>query len=280
MSIHEIFHFLCFLSGIFYRNTVYKIRQTWKFKYKIFRKNKCEVQWLSLWGVACRASPWGAARRASPWGAAHRASPWGATPEPHLGEPPQSLTLGSCLQSQCWSFGCCTEEPCWALLGSLVVFQSLSCVWLSATLWTAACQTSLSFTISWSLLKLMSIRSVMPSNHLVLCHPLLPLIFPSIRFFSNESALRIRWPQYWSFSFSISPSNDYSGLISFRVDWFDLLAVPGTHKSLLQHHSSKASVLQHSAFFLVQFSPSVHDYWENHSFDYTDLGWQSNVSAF
>ena len=114
------------------------------------------------------------------------------------------------------------------------------------TPWTAACQVSLSFTISWSLLKLISIQSVMPSNHLVLCHPLLlpPLIFPSIRVFSNESALHIRWPKYWSFSFSISSSNEYSGLISFRIDWFDLLAVQGTLKSLFQQHSLKASVLR------------------------------------
>ena len=113
-------------------------------------------------------------------------------------------------------------------------------------------------TISLSLLKLMSIESVMPSNHLILCHPLLllPSILPSIRTFSNESALPIRWPKYWSFSFSISPSNEYSGSISFRIDWFDLLAVQGTLKSLLQYHSSKASVLLHSAFFIVQLSHS------------------------
>ena len=114
-----------------------------------------------------------------------------------------------------------------------------------------------SFTISQSLLKLISTEStIMPSNHLTLCHPLLllPSIFPSIRGFSNESALRIRWPKYWSFSFSISPSNEHSGLISFRMDWLDLLAVQGTLKSLLQHHSSKASILPHSAFFTVQLS--------------------------
>ena len=124
----------------------------------------------------------------------------------------------------------------------------------SVTPWAAAHQASLSFSISQSLLKFMSIELVMPSNHLVLCHPLLllPLIFPSIRVFSNESALCIRWPKYWSCSFSISPSNEYSGLISFRMDWLDLLAVQGTLKSLLQHHSSKASVLQCSAFFMVQ----------------------------
>ena len=117
-------------------------------------------------------------------------------------------------------------------------------------------QASLSITNSRSLLKLMSIESVMPSNHLILCHPLLllPSIFPSIRVFSNESVLHIRWPKYWSFSFSISPSNEYSGLISFRMDWLDLLAVQGTLKSLLQHHSSKTSILWCSAFFIVQLS--------------------------
>ena len=123
----------------------------------------------------------------------------------------------------------------------------------SATPWTAAHQAFLSFTSSRSLLKLMSIESVMPSNHLILCHPLLlpPSMFPSIRVFSSESVLRIRWPRYWSFSFSISPSNEHSGLISFMMDWLDLPAVQGTLKSLLQHHSLKASVLQCSGFFLV-----------------------------
>ena len=137
----------------------------------------------------------------------------------------------------------------------------LSHVLLFATPWTVAHQPSLSFTISQSLLKLMSIESVMPSNHLILCHPLLllPSIFPSIRVFSNESALHIRWPKYWSSS--ISPSNEYSGLISFRIDWFDLPAVQGTLKSLLQHHSSKASILWHSAFFHCPALTSVHDYW-------------------
>ena len=126
----------------------------------------------------------------------------------------------------------------------------------SATLWTTACQASLSITNSQSLFKLMSIESVMPSNHLILCHPLLllPSIFPSIRVFSNESVLPIRWPKYCSFSFSISPSNEYSGLISFRMDWLDLLAAQGTLKSLLQHHSSKASILWCSAFVIVQLS--------------------------
>ena len=126
----------------------------------------------------------------------------------------------------------------------------------SATPWTAACQASLSFTTSQSLRKLMSIESVMPSKHLILCHPLLLLrsIFPSIRVFFSESALHIRWPKYWCFSFSISPSKEYSGLISFRIDWFDLIAVQETFKSLLQHHNSKALILQYSAFFMVQLS--------------------------
>ena len=124
------------------------------------------------------------------------------------------------------------------------------------TPWTAACQASLSITNSQSLLKLMSVMSVMPSNHLILCHPLLllPSIFPSIRIFSNEPALRIRWPKNWSFSFSISPSNEHSGLISLRMDWLDLLVVQGTLESLIQHHSSKESVLRCSAFFIVQLS--------------------------
>ena len=133
--------------------------------------------------------------------------------------------------------------------------QLLSHVRLFATPWTAACQASLSITSFQSLLKLMSIESVMPPNHLILCHPLLsPSIFPSIRVFSNESALCIRWPKYWSFSFSIISANVYSRLISFRIDSFDLLAVQGTLKSLLQHHSSKASIILRSAFFIVQLS--------------------------
>ena len=134
--------------------------------------------------------------------------------------------------------------------------QSLSHVRLCVTLWTAALQASLSTTNSSSLLKLMSIKSVMPSNHLILCHPLLllPSIFLSIRVFSNESSLCMRQPKYWSFSFSISPSNEPPGLISFRMNWLDLLAVQGILKSLLQHHSSKASILWHSAFFTVQVS--------------------------
>ena len=134
--------------------------------------------------------------------------------------------------------------------------HSLSHVRLFTIPWTTACQASLSITNSQSLLRLISSESVMPSNHLILCHalPFLPSIFPSVRVFSNESALRIRWPMYWSFSFNISPSNEHSGLISFRMDWLDLRAVQGTLKSLLQHHSSKASILQCSAFFIVQLS--------------------------
>ena len=142
------------------------------------------------------------------------------------------------------------------LLGFQFSLVTQTCLTLCNPLWTAAHQASLSITNSQSLLKLMSSESVMPSNHLILCHPLLlpPSIFPSIRVFSNESLLCIRWPKYWSFSFSINPSNEYSGLISFRIDWFDLLAVQGTLKSLLQHHSSKVSILWCSAFFIVHFS--------------------------
>ena len=128
----------------------------------------------------------------------------------------------------------------------------------------------------------MSIELVMPSNHLILCHPLLllPPIPPSIRVFSNESTLHMRWPKYWSFSFSISPSNEHPGLISFRMDWLHLLAVQGTLKSLLQHHGSKASIFRHSAFFTVQLSHPYMTIGKNHSLDQTDLCWQSNVSAF
>ena len=148
--------------------------------------------------------------------------------------------------------------------------------------WTAARQASLSISNSRSLLRLMSIESVMPSIHLIVCCPLLlpPSIFPSIRVFSNESVLRIRWPKYWSFNFNISPSNEYLGLISFRMDWLDLLAVQGNLKSLFQHHSSKAS---NSLVLIFLYSPtltSIHDYWKNHNLDYMDLCWQSNVSAF
>ena len=151
----------------------------------------------------------------------------------------------------------------------------------SVTPWTAAHQASLSITISCSLLKLMSIRLVIPSNHLFLCHPLLllPSIFPSIRVFTNESTL-IRWPKFWSVSFSISPFSEYSGLISFGIDWFDHLAVQGTLKSLLQHHSSKASILWSSAFFMVQLSHPYMTTGKNHSFDYMDFCQESDFSAF
>ena len=144
----------------------------------------------------------------------------------------------------------------WTTTTLISAVQSLSCVQLFAIPWTAAYQASLSITNSWSLLKLMSIESVMPSNQLILCHPLLLLssVFPSIKVFSNGSVLCIRWPKYWSFSFGISPSNQYWGLISFRMDWSDLPAVQGTLRSLLQYHSSKASILRHSAFFIVQLS--------------------------
>ena len=146
--------------------------------------------------------------------------------------------------------------------------QLLSHVKLFANLWTTARQASLSITNSQSLLILMSMRSVMPSNHLILCRPLLlPSVFPSIRVFPNELVLHIRRPKYWSFSFSISPSNDYLGLISFRMDWLDLLAVQGTLKSLLQHHTSKASILWYSAFFIVQLSHPYMTTRKNHSFD-------------
>ena len=160
--------------------------------------------------------------------------------------------------------------------------QSLSHVQLFVTPWIAASQASLSITSSQSLRKLMSIELVMPSNHHILCHPLLflPSIFPSIRVFSNESVLHIGWPKYRSFNFSISPSNEYSGQISFRIDLFDLLAVQGTLKSLLQHHSSKASILW--AMKMAQrcvYLTSIHDYWKNHGFDYIHLCQQSNISS-
>ena len=136
------------------------------------------------------------------------------------------------------------------------------------TPWTAARQTFLSITNSWSLLKLMSIESVMPSNHFIFCRPLLlPSIFSSIRVFSNVSVVHFMWPKYWSFSFSISPSNEYSGLISLRMDWLDLLAVQETFKSLLQHHSLKISILWCSTFFCSPNLTSIHDYWKNHRFD-------------
>ena len=162
-----------------------------------------------------------------------------------------------------------------------VVAQSLSHVQLFATPWTAARQAFLSITISQSLLKLMPIELVMPSNHLILCCPLFLLsTFPSIRVFSSETALHIRWPKYWSFRFSISPSNEHSGFISFRMNWLDLLAVQGTLKSLLQHHSSNASILLMLSLLCGPALTSVHDHWKNHSFHYIDLCWQNDISAF
>ena len=163
----------------------------------------------------------------------------------------QSVT--SCLFTGCQplSASYCTGLPYFSRL-----LSSFSCFQLFVTPWTAARQASLSFTISWNLLKLMSIELVMPSNHLILCHPLilLPSIFSSISVFLKKSTFRIRWTKYWSFSFSISPPNEYSGLISCRIDWFELLAVQGILKSLLQHHSSKESIIQCSDFFIVQLS--------------------------
>ena len=160
--------------------------------------------------------------------------------------------------------------------------QLLSCVQLFATPQTAACQSSLSITNFQSLLKFMSSESVMPSNHLIFYHPLLlpPSILPSIRGFYEESVLRIRWPKYWSFSFTISPSNEQSRLISFRMDWFDLLTVQGTLKSLLQHHSSKASILSALSLLHSPTLTSIHDHRKNHSFDQADICRQNNVSAF
>ena len=160
---------------------------------------------------------------------------------------------------------CCTD------------FRQFSCSVVSDSLWPHGLQhaTPPSITNSWNLLKLMSTELVMPSNHLILCRPLLllPSILPRIRVFLNESALHIRWPKYWSFSFNISPSSEYSGLISIRIHWFDLFAVQGTLKSLLQHHSSQFKSINSSALSFL-YSPtltSIHDHWKNHSFDYTDL---------
>ena len=151
--------------------------------------------------------------------------------------------------------------------GQLISVQLLSRIWLFVTPWTAALHAYLSITNSWSLLRLMSTKSGMPSNHIILCCPLLlPSIFPSIRVFSNESVLCIRWPKYWSFNFSISPSNEYSGLISLRMDWLDLLAVQGTLKSLLQHNSWSINSSVLSFLYSPTLTP-IHDYWKNHSFD-------------
>ena len=160
--------------------------------------------------------------------------------------------------------------------------QLLSRVWLFATPWTTARQASVSITNSQSFLRLMSTETVMPSNHLILCRPLLlpPSIFASIRVFSNESVLHIRWPKYWSFSFSISPSNEYSGLISFRMDWLDLLVVQGTLKSLLQHHSSKASILWCSALFIVLLSYPYMTIANTIALTRRTFVGQNNISAF
>ena len=162
-----------------------------------------------------------------------------------------------------------TDLACYSFWTKISSVQLLSRVRLFATPWIVACQASLSITNSQSLHKLMSIESVMPSNYLIHCCPLLllPSIFPSIRVFSNESSLHIRWPKYWSFSFNISPSNEHPGVISFRMDWLDLLAVQGTLKSLLQHHSSKTSILWHPTFFMGPTLTSIHDHWKNHSLD-------------
>ena len=173
-------------------------------------------------------------------------------------------------------------NPTYEIFCFLSVQFNCSVVFDSETPWTAAHQVSLSITNSQSLLKLMSIKSVMPSNHLILCHPLLlvPSVFPSITVFSNELVLSIRWPKYWRFSFSISPSNEYSGLISFRVYWLYLLAVQGTLKSFLQRHRSKLSVLWHSAFFIVQLSHPYMTTGKTIALTRQTFFWQSDVSAF
>ena len=163
------------------------------------------------------------------------------------------LYIGPMAQNTMYSF--LKQALNWLSFKPGIIFvHLLSCIWFFATSWTAACQAFLSFTNSWSLLKLLSIESMIPSNHLILCHPLLllPSVFPSIKVFSSELALHVMWQKDWSFSFSISPSNEDSGLISFRIEWFDLLTFQVTLKSLFQHHSSKASFLQDSAFFMVQ----------------------------
>ena len=175
-----------------------------------------------------------------------------------------------------------TESCTQIFLATLLISQfSRSVMSNSATPWTAAPQAPQSINNAWSLLKLMSIKSAMPSNHLILyCPLLLPSVFPIIRIFSSESVLHIRWPKYWSSSFNISPSNEYSGLICFRTDWLDLLSVPVTLKSLLQHHSSKASMLWHSAFFIVQLSHLYMTIGKTIALTRQTLCWQSNVAAF
>jgi len=162
-----------------------------------------------------------------------------------------------------------TESKVKVIITQFSSVQSLSCVRLFVTPWTTAQEASLSIPNSWNLPKLMSVESVMPSNHLILSHPLLllPSIFPSIKVFSNESALRMRWPKYWSFSFNISPSNEHPGLISFRMDWLDLLAVQGTLKSLLQHPQFKSSNSSVLSFLHSPTLTSIHDHWKNPSLD-------------
>ena len=171
--------------------------------------------------------------------------------------------------SACFQFWLVGKKNTFILRNSV---QLLSCVQFFVTSWTEACQASLSITNSWNLLKLMSIKSVMPTNHLILCHPLLllPSIFPSIRVFSKESVLHIRWSNFWNFSFSISPSNKYSGLIFFRIDRLDLLAIQGTLKSLLRYYSSKASILWCSAFFIIQLS---------HPYIYLEMDFKKQVTV-
>ena len=228
----------------------------WNLKFCLIRAGLCMCMlshfshvWLcvTLWTVACQTP---------------LSKYWSGLPCPHPGDPPDTGIKPMSLMSPTLTGGFFTTSTTnvW-----VVVVQSLSNVWLFVTPWTATCQASLSFTISWNLFKPISTESVMPSNHLILCLPLLllPSIFPSIRVFSNELVLCIRWPKYWNFTFSISPSNQYSGLTSFRIDWFDILAVQGTLKSLLQHHSLKA--INSSALSLL-YGPnltSVHNYWKN-----------------
>ena len=192
------------------------------------------------------------------------------------------LTLPKASLQGAAPFLCLWTQPCdlhWLLDCSI---QSFRRVRHFATPWTVALQASLSITNSRHLLKLMSVASVMPSNHLILCRPLLlsPSIFPSIRVFSKVSVLLIRWPRHWSFSFSICSSKEYSGLISFRMDWLDLLAVQGTLKSLLQQPQFKSINSSVLTFLHSPTLTSIHDHWKNHSFDQTDLCWQSNGSAF
>ena len=224
---------------------------------RLAKHSICACMLSHLSRVCLFATPWTVARQAPLSMGFPRREYWSGLPVasprdlPNPGIEPISLYLLH------WQAGSSPLGPPGkrspSALHQFSLVQSLSRVRLFATPWTAACQASLSITNSWSLLKPVSIESVMPSNHLILCYPLLllPSVFPSIRAFSNESVLCIRWPKYWSFSFNISPSNEYSGLISFRMEWLDLLAVQGTLKSLLQHHSSKASILWRSAFFTV-----------------------------